>query len=224
MPRPYDEKTLDILNNAESTREMLSALDWDALWELCAEKRIECAIDRRVVSDAYADTIMEIMGVRSGTSVLVPMASGGSLCVRAALAGSRVTAINDDDAALERVQQRAKDEWVRPGLITKVHGNIYDDWSALNISPHTVVVLSRALIAHQLKKTLEQISNFALKRAVVSVEAYPKYIKNGESFDCADHILVVNQLFELGYNPSIKYVLEDNSQKMYAVIYWSTEK
>lgn len=226
MAQIYNEDTLQKLNQAHSSLELIQALNWDEIWTNCEDSRYYQAQNRRRVRPEYVDAIDTEVIAKSGMSVLIPKANGGALTIPIALAGAKVTIVNDDVQALERIKKRAQEEWVRPGLISYIEAGFEDDWSDFGVSPHAVVILSRAVIRGSLKATIQKLCAYASKRVVMTVELYRRCpageCENAHS-ECTDHITILNQILALGYEPSLNYI-EENDGTRYAMLAWSVEQ
>ena len=225
MAQIYSEDTLDKLNSANSSLDLIQAINWDEVWSNCEDSRFYQAQGRRRVRPEYVYAIDKAVVAKSGMSVLIPKANGGAITIPMALAGARVTIVNDDTQALERIKKRAKEEWVRPGLISYVEAGFDDDWAKAGVGPHSVVILSRAVIRGSLKKTIEKLCEYASKRVVMTVELY-RECPAGEcehaQSRCTNHITILNQVLALGYEPSLNYIEEDDGTR-YAMLAWSVE-
>lgn len=218
-------------------------LDWKALWQeeyrhKSRPRRKPGDWDRRAGDFAashkestYADEFLARFNWQPEWTVLDAGCGPGTLSLPLARQVKEVTALDFSAAMLTELAR----EQTRQGLtnIHRVQAAWEDDWQALAILPHDVVIASRSLAVDDLPGALAKVDQWARRLAIVSdrVGAGP--------FDpdlfatlqrpCEpgpDYIFTVNILYQLGIQARVDFItLEQdraypNREKARASLLW----
>lgn len=204
-------------------------IDWGLLWQQAQDdagwKPREAQVwDERAASFAerrahstFEQQCLELLAPQAEWTVLDVGAGPGTLAVPLAAQVRHVTCMDFSTAMLARARQRAEEEG-RTNL-TMVHASWTDDWEALGIVPHDVVIAARSMSVRDILAALRRLSAFGTHKRVV-VDRVGSGPFDPAAFAAAgrkarrgpDYIYTLNALYQLGYHATIAYVHTDNSR------------
>jgi SAM-dependent methyltransferase len=159
----------------------------------------------------FASEVVRLLDPAPGWTALDVGCGTGALALPLAERIRRVTALDFSPAMLDLLRRRAAERGLRN--VRRVLGAWADDWKALGLAPHDLVVASRSLLAEDLPAALRQLDAFARRRACVVapvgdgptdrrvVEATGRAFRPGPDF-----LPVLGTLLSLGRFPRLEYV------------------
>ncbi|NLZ18393.1 MAG: class I SAM-dependent methyltransferase [Desulfobulbaceae bacterium] len=204
-------------------------IDWGLLWQQAQDeagwKPREARVwDERAASFAERGThstferqCLELLAPQAEWTVLDVGAGPGTLAVPLAAQVRHVTCMDFSAAMLAKARQRAEEEG-RVNLST-VHASWSDDWEALGIAPHDVIIAARSLSVRDIMAALRRLSVYGIRKRVVvdrvgsgpfdpaAFAAVGRQPRRGP-----DYIYTLNALYQLGYHATLAYVYTDNSR------------
>lgn len=201
----------------------LDDIDWNAMWQEARQRkswkkknsadwdRRAAGFARRNIDSDYAAAFLSLLRPEPDWRILDVGCGPGTLALPLARRVREVTALDFSAAMLEELGNRAAAENI--GSIRMVQGSWTDDWQALAIPPHEVVISSRSLSVSDLGAALEKLDRWATIRVVVAdrVGSGPfdpeLFAAVGRPFDPGpDYIYTVNLLYRMGIHPTINYI------------------
>lgn len=165
----------------------------------------------------YPEQFMDLLELKKDWSVLDVGCGPGTLALPLSEKVASVTAMDFSQGMLALLE-----EWIQEKRITNVVpvlGGWDDDWEALGITPHDVVVASRSLVSEDLKAMLVKLSRFATKKVVLSTMVNPGPF-DPRIFEATgrvhrpgpDYIYVINQLYQMGIHARLDYTVHPVSR------------
>ncbi|MFH1021565.1 MAG: class I SAM-dependent methyltransferase [Pseudomonadota bacterium] len=180
--------------------------DWDQRAASFAERNLDSPFVAQFMAHLQSEADWSVLDVGSGP---------GTLAIPLAGQVRRVTALDYSAAMLLELEKRAKAAG-RDNIIT-VQGSWTDDWQALAIAPHEVVIASRSLSVDDLKGALHKLNAWATKAVYVvdRVGAGPfdpdLFAAIGRTFDPGpDYIFTLNILYTLGIHAKVDFLSLDS--------------
>jgi SAM-dependent methyltransferase len=194
--------------------------DWNAEWARLGERR-EVAHDaafwdRRArhfrggdEDSPYVAGFIELMGPRTGESVLDVACGSGALALPLARAGHAVTGLDFSAGMLDLLRRQAAEEGL--GSVQTIQAAWDDDWRAAGVSDADVVIASRSLDVRDLRAALRKLDSFARRRVCVTLPAdgllYPQLLAHeavGRPYSRrGDQTTAVNVLRQMGIEPEV---------------------
>ena len=210
----------------------LPDIDWNEVWRTIQSEKHAIRRDpkfwdkraseftRRAEASGYIGRFMAIMNPQSDWSVLDIGCAAGTLAVPLAPVVNRITAMDPSDAMLALLEKRRQ----KLGFtnIDIVKGGWEDDWDALGIGVHDVVIASRSLVVEDLRGTILKMQRYAAKRVYIStlvddgpcdrrvVEAVGRPFYPG-----ADYIVVYNLLRRMDIHADVTFICK-RKEKSYS--------
>ena len=185
-------------------------------------KRARNFADRQNGKNDYPRKFVDRLELDSGWSVLDVGCGSGTLALPLAERVRHVTALDFSETMLDILGERMTDMGLNN--IFRVRAGIDDDWDALGMNPHDLVIASRSMITPDLEGFLAKLTRFARRKVAVSAkvghgpfdpritEAAGKTREPGP-----DYIYVVNQLYRTGIFASVDFIVQ-NIQRTFAGI------
>lgn len=191
-------------------------IDWNEVWRVQQARKQEngprdpklwdkraAEFTRAVSGSDYVNQFLDILKPEPDWTVLDMGSAAGTLAVPLARLVRSVTAADPS----ERMRELLRERCAREGLtnIRVIEGRWEDDWRAIGLAPHDVVVASRSFLMDDLADALRKLDAFARKKAILStlvddgphdrrlIEAVGRTYHPG-----ADYIVVYNQLRRMG--------------------------
>lgn len=210
-------------------------INWNDVWKkIQAEKQAPMGRDpkfwdkrapefaRHVAAGDYIGQFIQIMNPKSQWKVLDIGCAAGTLAVPLACSVRSVTALDASEGMLSLLGERCHEQGI--GNIRAVHGRWEDDWDALGVGVHDVVIASRSLIMDDLQTALTKLQNYAGARVYISTLVddgpYDRAIVEavGRKFHMgADYIVVYNLLRQMGIYANVSFTV-NRAEKTYADI------
>ena len=210
----------------------IEGLDWNLLWKQAMARKDE-SVDTRARSEywnrrapsfasrchetPYTRTFLEILAPEPQWSVLDVGCGAGTLALPLGECVKAVTAMDFSEGMLEQLVLR-RDEL---GLsnICALHGGWDDDWDALGVGVHDVVIASRSLMVGDLAAALRKLDR-ASRRGVYltapagygpsdrrALEAVGRPARKGP-----DYIYVYNLLHQMGIFANITLIRSEQGR------------
>lgn len=198
-------------------------IDWNKLWRQAraaktwqAKTRDDwnaraAGFARRHAGSDYVRQFVARLNLDADMTVLDVGAGPGSLAIPLARRVKRVTALDFAPQMLEILRKRADDEAIHN--ITAIEASWTDDWQALGVAPHDLVIASRSLAVDDLRGALEKLHKFAGQGVVIGdrVGSGPFdpaiFAALGREFKPGpDYIYTVNILYQMGINARIDFI------------------
>ena len=200
----------------------LPDVDWNELWRRTQAEKHPPMRDpkfwdkrapeftRHVAASEYIGQFLRIMKPEPHWAVLDIGCAAGTLAIPLAPSVKRITAVDPSTVMLSLLDDRCREHNI--ANIRLVNGKWEDDWGALGIGLHDVVVASRSLVADDLQTVIDKLQRYASKRVYIStlvddgpydrriVEAVGRKFCHG-----ADYILVYNLLRTLGIYANVAF-------------------
>lgn len=204
-------------------------LDWGALWRQAQDDaawkpRAASVWDGRAASFAgrnkhssFERQCLQLIAPQPEWTVLDVGAGPGTLAVPLAARVRHVTCMDFSAAMLSEAKRRAREE--QRSNFSIVHASWTDDWEALGIMPHDVVIAARSLSVRDILAALRRMSAYGRRKRVVvdrvgsgpfdpaAFAAVGREPRRGP-----DYIYTLNALYQLGYYASVAYVYGDSSR------------
>lgn len=202
-------------------------LDWGALWRQAQDdagwKPRQAAVwDGRAASFAqrnkhssFEEQCLRLIAPQPEWTVLDVGAGPGTLAIPLAALVRHVTCMDFSAAMLSEAKRRAKEE--QHSNVSTVHASWTDDWGALGIEPHDVVIAARSLSVRDILAALKRLSTYGRHKRVVvdrvgsgpfdpaALAAVGREPRRGP-----DYIYTLNALYQLGYHATVSYVYGDS--------------
>jgi SAM-dependent methyltransferase len=152
-------------------------VDWNQVWKegrtvSVPHRQDEQSWDERAVSYSkaasetqYADAFIAIMQPRAHWQVLDMACGGGTLAVPLARHVQRVTAVDFSQHMLAILNKRCHEKGIEN--IKTIQGRWNDDWQELGIGRHDVAIVSRALVADDLRGSILKLDGIARERVYI---------------------------------------------------------
>lgn len=209
--------------------------EWNELWRQARKKRTWQAKskedwNRRSAGFAQRNApakslyVKEFLGKLSvGPEMTVlDMGSGpGTIAIPLAEKVSKVTAVDFSPEMIGILERYCLEHGI--GNIETIVGAWEDDWAALEIVPHDLVIASRSLAVDDLQQALEKLDRWALKGVVISDR-----VGNGP-FDPAlfravgrtfvpgpDYIYTLNILYQMGINATVEFISPEAQRRYHS--------
>lgn len=198
-------------------------IDWNELWRQArAEKTWQgktkqdwndraAGFAKRHVGSDYVREFVDRLSLDTGMTVLDVGAGPGSLAIPVARQVKGVTAVDFAPEMLAILRQRASEEDI--GNITTIDGAWEDDWQALGIVPHDLVIASRSMSVDDLQGALQKLQTFARQRVVIGdrVGSGPfdpaLFAAIGREFKPGpDYIYTINILYQMGIHAQVDFI------------------
>lgn len=198
-------------------------IDWGVLWRQEQEEsdwqpREAAVWDGRAATFAgvsqhsgFARQCLELLAPQSEWTVLDVGSGPGTLAIPLAARVRRVTCVDFSPAMLALAEKRARQEGL--GNLATVRASWTDDWQALGIVPHDVVIAARSLSVRDIVPALRRLHAYGLHRRVVvdrvgpgpfdpaAFAAVGRPMRRGP-----DYIYTLNALYQLGFYARLDYV------------------
>jgi len=198
-------------------------IDWQAVWLASRGKkswrkkkradwdRRAADFARRNADSTFAGQLLTRIDPPPHWSVLDVGCGPGTLALPLAGRVREVTALDFSEAMLAELKERAAA--LGHANIRPVHASWEDDWQALGIAPHDLVIASRSLAVDDLRGALVKLDRFAGRRAWVvdrvgSGPVDPLLFKAvGREFEPGpDYIVTINILYSLGIQARLDFI------------------
>lgn len=153
--------------------------DWNRVWrkhhaqKAMHERRGNTHWDRRardfaraVIRGDYVEQFLNICDLRPGESVLDVGAAAGTLAVPLAATAGAVTALEPSPMMRTLLGERCLENGITN--VRAVEGRWEDDWNALDIGVHDVVIASRSLVVSDLSVAIDKIQRHARRRVYIT--------------------------------------------------------
>ncbi len=194
----------------------ITEVDWNVAWQAAKGKSTfsghdaafwnQCAPSfaaRQQYKSDYPQQFLEILDVRPDWRVLDVGCGSGTLAVPLAGKVASITALDFSEGMLDILKKQCVEKKITN--ITPVQARWEDDWDALGLVPHDVIIASRSLMADDLRGTLEKLNRFAQKRIYISTLAGDGPFDR-RIFEAADrpfhpgpdYIFILNMLHQMG--------------------------
>lgn len=198
-------------------------INWNQLWRQArAEKTWQgktkkdwneraAGFAKRHVDSDYVREFIDRLSLDSGMTVLDVGAGPGSLAIPVAKQVKSVSAVDFAPQMLAILHKRALEEGL--SNITTIEGSWEDDWQALGIVPHDLVIASRSMGVDDLRGALEKLQAFARQRVIIGdrvgsgpfdpalFDAVGREFKPGP-----DYIYTVNILYQMGIHAHVDFI------------------
>lgn len=208
------------------------ALDWNLLWREAMARKDEAADtrtrsdywDRRAPSFAsrchetpYTRTFLDVLGAEPHWSVLDVGCGAGTLAIPLGSRVQSITAMDFSEAMLEQLVLR-RDELGLSNIRT-LHGGWDDDWDALGVGAHDVVIASRSLMVGDLETALRKLDRASRLGVYLTapagygpsdrraLEAVGRPSRKGP-----DYIYVYNLLYQMGIFANITLIRSEEGR------------
>jgi SAM-dependent methyltransferase len=209
----------------------IRSIDWNEIWkqhnpEGRDEERTRIYWDNRASSfatgvedDFYVNQFLTLIDPCPEWRVLDVGCASGTLAIPLAGRVRQVTGVDISGAMLDGL--RAGCEKGGIGNVKTVRASWTDDWQALAIEPHDLVIASRSLIVADLRQAIAKLDRFALRRVCISTPvgdgpqdpamlgAVGRRRRGG-----ADYIYVYNLLYQMGLQANLQF-LTSRGQRTY---------
>ena len=157
--------------------EAAMAIDWNQAWS-AGRERTKRRWDGRtfwntrapsfaahVRQGSYAEDALAVLKPEPDWTVLDVGCGAGTLAIPLAAKVKAVTAMDISDGMLGLLEQRSSELGI--ANVTRVLGGWDDDWQALGVGMHDVVLASRSLFAADLAVAVKKMQDLARKRVVI---------------------------------------------------------
>ena len=158
----------------------------------------------------YIPQALKIMKTEPGWSVLDIGCATGTLAIPLAPRVQTITALDPSPVMLSLLETHCQERGI--DNVTPVQGGWEDDWDALNVGRHDVVIASRSLIVDDLRGAIVKLQHHARKRVYISAQvgdgARDRAIIEAtgqEVYPGADYIVICNLLREMGIFADITF-------------------
>lgn len=207
-------------------------IDWQAVWQESRSQkswrkkksadwdRRAADFARRNADSSFPGQLLSRIKPAAAWSVLDVGCGPGTLALPLAGLVREITALDYSAAMLAELKERARTSG--PANIRTVHASWEDDWQALGIAPHDLVIASRSLAVDDLRGALVKLDNFARSQVwivdrVGSGPVDPLLFKAiGRDFDPGpDYIITLNILHSLGIQARVDFITL-GEQRVYA--------
>ena len=202
-------------------------LDWGVLWRQAQDDtgwkpRQATVWDGRAASFAernkhsvFERQCLQLIAPQPERTVLDVGAGPGTLAVPLAALVRHVTCMDFSASMLSEAKRRAKEE--QGSNVSTVHASWTDDWEALGIEPHDLVIAARSLSVRDILAALKRLSTYGRRKRVVvdrvgsgpfdpaAFAAVGREPRRGP-----DYIYTLNALYQLGYHAAVSYVHGDS--------------
>jgi SAM-dependent methyltransferase len=161
----------------DETFDLLMGLDWSEAWQT-GRKRTQHGWDGRDFWNAraasfagharetrYCDDVLALLQPSPEWTVLDVGCGAGTLAVPFASRVKSVTAMDISDKMLELLDQRCRELGITN--VRSVLAGWDDDWQALGIREHDVVIASRSFFAADLRSAIHKVASAARKRVMI---------------------------------------------------------
>ncbi len=198
-------------------------IDWNKLWREARNKKTwhgktkadwnkrAAGFAKRHIGSKYVRDFIARLSLNREMTVLDVGAGPGSLAIPLAGRVKSLTAMDFAPQMLEILQQRAKEEGLNN--IKTIEGAWEDDWQALGIVPHDLVIASRSMSVDDLAGALKKLNNFARCQVVIGdrVGSGPfdpsLFTAIGRKFEPGpDYIYTINILYEMGIHARVDFI------------------
>lgn len=212
--------------------ELKKTMDWNQLWKE-ARARTDFQWDRRkfwnqrapefaehAAAGTYAEKFLKLLRPQKKWSVLDVGCGAGTLALPLASQVAEITALDISDRMLEILTQRYVTQGI--GNIRTVRGGWDDDWEALGVGVHDVVIASRSFYSDDLATAIAKVNRLARRRVVFAslvkdgpydrrqYEAIERKLERGP-----DYVYTVNYLHQIGIYARVQFI-EEVEDKTYA--------
>lgn len=204
-------------------------LDWGVLWQQAQddagwEARQAAAWDGRAASFAarhkrssFERQCLDLLAPQPDWSVLDVGSGPGTLAIPLAAQVRQVTCLDFSTAMLAQVRKRAAEE--NRHNVHTVCASWTDDWEALGLVPHDLVVAARSLSVRDILAALKRLSTYGRQKRVV-VDRVGAGPSDPAAFAAVgrqprqgpDYIYTLNALYQLGYHATLAYVYGDGER------------
>lgn len=211
----------------------ISLIDWNTVWEDSHKNKRRQQFDstafwnkrapeftRAVQKSDYIEQFIELMNPQPDWSLLDVGCAAGTLAIPLARKVRRVTAIDPSPRMRELLQERCEKEGITN--IRILEGGWEQDWHALGIEPHDVVMASRSLLVLDLRAAVLKAHNFAKEKVFLSTLVgegpHDSRIINAvgrEHTPEVDYMVVLNLLRQTGIYANVSFTY-NNDRKLYA--------
>jgi SAM-dependent methyltransferase len=197
-------------------------IDWNAAWKRAREERPlrrdasfwnkrAPSFSKHVTGSDYEKSFLDLMQPQPSWSVLDIGCGPGTLAVPLAGRIAKVTALDFSPGMLELLRQRCQDGGITN--ITAINGSWEDDWEALGIDTHDVVIASRSTVVEDLREALVKLDQAARQRVFISAmvgdgphdrriyDAVGRQLKTGP-----DYIYAYNLLHQMGIYANVSFI------------------
>lgn len=198
-------------------------IDWQAVWQESRSHKSwrkkksadwdQRAADfaRRNADSSFPGQLLSRIRPAADWSVLDVGCGPGTLALPLAGRVREITALDYSAAMLAELKERAMTSG--HANIRTVHASWEDDWQALGVAPHDLVIASRSLAVDDLRGALVKLDNFARSQAWVvdrvgSGPVDPLLFKAiGREFEAGpDYIITLNILHSLGIQARVDFI------------------
>jgi len=198
-------------------------IDWNRLWrEARAGKtwqgktkddwnRRAAGFAKRNTASPYVREFIARLPLEPGMTVLDMGSGPGSVALPLSAKVGKVTAVDFSPEMLAVLEERLREQGI--DNIRAVEGSWTDDWSALGIGVHDLVIASRSLAVDDLKSALEKLDSHAAKAVVIAERVGPGpfdpalFEAVGRRFVAGpDYIYTVNILYQMGIRASVDFI------------------
>ncbi len=207
-----------------------SDIDWGEMWRQAQDDadwkpRTAAVWDERAAAFAertkhssFERQCVQLLAPQPDWSVLDVGAGPGTLAIPLARQVRAVTCMDFSAAMLGEAVKRAQEEQL--DNFSTVQASWTDDWQALGIEPHDVVIAARSLSVRDILSALRRMSRYGLRRRVVvdrtgagpfdpaAFAAVGRKPRRGP-----DYIYTLNALYQLGYHARVDYVHAEGERR-----------
>lgn len=204
---------------------MFSCYDWNSAWqeaqaastfshndeEFWNNRAASFAAHSEHKSD-YPQQFIDIINPKPNWRVLDVGCGPGTVAIPMAPLVTGITALDFSQKMLAILKRRCKE--MDLAKITPVKGGWSDDWQALGITAHDLVIASRSFVADDLKGAIEKLCRFATRKVCITAPVGsgpfdPRIIRAaGRSFHPGpDYIYILNQLHQMGVYARLDFTI-----------------
>jgi SAM-dependent methyltransferase len=211
--------------NSTALPDLQKTMDWNQLWKE-AKSRTDFKWDRRAfwnqrapefaahaAAGTYAEKFIRLLQPRPGWSILDIGCGAGTLALPLASRVAAITALDISDRMLEILTQRCQEANIR--TIRTIQASWDDDWDALGIGTHDVVIASRSFYSDDLALAIAKVNRLARERVVFSALVHDgpydrrQYTAIGRKLDRGpDYIYTLNYLHQIGIYARLQFIEE----------------
>ncbi|MDF1615402.1 class I SAM-dependent methyltransferase [Desulfurivibrio dismutans] len=204
-------------------------LDWNAMWReerqhKSRPRRNRREWDRRAADFAtrnldspYTDQFLAKFAWQPHWTVLDAGCGPGTLALPLARRVQQVSAVDYSAAMLAELDKQKQSQEL--SNIRTVQAAWEDDWAALGLEPHDVVIASRSLAVDNLAGALAKMDRYSRRLAIIGdrVGAGPfdpeLFAALGRPFDPGpDYIYTINILYRLGIHAGVDFIILDHER------------